>query len=63
MSEWKKYPDEKPEDLQNVAFVVKSKRDLNGRILGGHYHASSETFSVPGCGFDASYWRPMFEAP
>jgi len=65
VDDWRKFPDEKPEDRQNVAFVVKSTRDthLNGLVLGGFYSAASETFSVPGCGFDATHWRPMFEAP
>lgn len=63
--EWKLYPNEKPNDNQNIAFVVKSTSTphLNGKVLGGFYNENTENFSTPGVGFDATYWRPIFEAP
>lgn len=52
-----------PDEKQSVAFIVKSTRDqhLNGMVLGGFY--GDGFFYVPGCGFNASYWRPMFLPP
>ena len=57
-----------PQDGQTVAFVVKAERMLgymNGRVLGGRFHAGpgGANFSVPGLAVDAWYWMPLPDAP
>lgn len=64
-NEWIRVEDGLPDNKQSVAFIVKSHNKineyLNGLVLGGTY--VDGCFFVPGCGFNASHWKPLQNTP
>ena len=65
---WVSCDEKMPAEDQTVAFVVQAGGCfdyLNGRVLGGMYRHSpfGGDFSVPGMTLQATYWRPIPEAP
>lgn len=61
---WKKYPDEEPDDQQEVLFVAIDQHNshFNGRVFGGKY-SKGWGFSLPGQCCSASFWLPMTYPP
>lgn len=61
--DWKKFPEEKPSDNENVIFIVKTDGEMNGYALGGWFTSHTGSFHTPGKAFNASYWKPMIKHP
>jgi hypothetical protein len=64
---WLNVEQNKPEQYQDVIFIVESDNDFyNGRILGGRYQGNQygyHDFSVPGHEFSAKLWQPSPKKP
>jgi hypothetical protein len=63
---WVSVEERLPESGEMVLFICKSRNKLfDGRIFGGKFYATSgdKYFSIPGTGFDASYWLPLSALP
>lgn len=64
---WIPISEQRPEDGQQVEFVVSTTKEsafsyLDGIVLGGRY-VSGMGFSVPGLALNASYWKPSTPPP
>lgn len=68
-TKWINIRQQQPDELQEVAFIVKSDNPAyNNRRMGGRYqryHPRGDyyEFTTPGVGWQGEYWMPLPELP